>query len=90
MEMVKQLAKIRVTVDSFYHRVQFDDWLAGGEVEYKGRTYYWSAQDGNYGFGWEIEAVTEEDWSDIPKDKSDEIITLIEKCLCRHRTEYVF
>lgn len=90
MEMIERLAKIRVTVDSFYHRDQFDDWLAGGTVEDKGKTYYWSAQDSNYGFGWEIEAVTEKDWSDIPKDKSKEVITLIEKCLYAHRAEYVF
>ena len=90
MQMIERLAKIRVTVDSFYHREQFDDWLAGRTVEDKGKTYYWSAQDSNYGFGWEIEAVTEEDWSDIPDDESNEMIALIEKCLCAHRAEYVF
>ena len=90
MKMIERVAKIRVTVDGLYHRDQFDDWLAGGTVQDKGKTYYWSAQDSNYGFGWEIEPVTEEDWSDIPKDKSNEIITLIEKCLYKHRAEYVF
>lgn len=90
MKMIEQVAKIWVTVDALYHRDQFDDWLAGGTVQDKGKTYYWSAQDSNYGFGWEIEPVTEEDWSDIPKDKSNEIIRLIEKCLYEHRTECVF
>ena len=90
MKMIERVTKIRVTVDGLYHRDQFDDWLAGGTVQDKGKTYYWSAQDSNYGFGWEIEPVTEEDWSDIPKDKSNEIITLIEKCLYKHRAEYVF
>jgi len=79
-----------VTIDSKYHRDQFDDWLAGGKIEYGDKGYYWSAQNSSYGFGWEIEPVTEEDWSDIPKDKSNEIITLIEKCLYKHRTEYGF
>jgi len=90
VKMIERVTKIRVTVDGLYHRDQFDDWLAGGTVQDKGKTYYWSAQDSNYGFGWEIEPVTEEDWSDIPKDKSNEIITLIEKCLYKHRAEYVF
>jgi hypothetical protein len=79
-----------VTVDSKYHRDQFDDWLAGGKVEYEDRRYYWSAQNNGCGFGWEIEPVSEDDWTDIPKDKSNEIIRLIEKCLYQHRTEYVF
>ena len=83
-------AHISVTIDSKYHRDQFDDWLAGGKVEYKDKGYYWSAQNSSYGFGWEIERVTEDDWIDIPKDKFNEIITLIEKCLDEHRTEYVF
>jgi hypothetical protein len=90
VKMIERVAKIRVTVDGLYHRDQFDDWLAGGTVQDKEKTYYWSAQDSNYGFGWEIEPVTAEDWSDIPKDKSNEIITLIEKCLYKHRAEYVF
>jgi hypothetical protein len=88
--MIERVAEIRVTIDGLYHRGQFDDWLAGGTVQDKAKTYYWSAQDSNYGFGWEIEPVTEEDWSDIPKDKSNEIITLIRKCLYKHRAEYVF
>ena len=82
--------RISVTIDSKYHRDQFDDWLAGGKVEYKDKGYYWSAQNSGHGFGWEVEPVTEEDWSDIPKDRYKEIITLIEKSLYEHRTEYVF
>jgi len=42
---------IKIIIDSQYHRKQFDDWLAGGKAEYKGKTYYWSAQNNNYGFG---------------------------------------
>jgi hypothetical protein len=81
---------LTIVLDSQYHRNQFDDFLAGGTVEEKGKTYYWSAQDSNYGFGWEIEPVTEEDWSHIPKDRANEIITLIEKSLHEHRAEHVF
>jgi len=88
--MIEQVARLRVIVDSLYHRHQFDDWLAGGKIDYRNEIYYWIAQNSNYGFGWEIEPVTEKDWSDIPKDKFNEIITLIEKCLYEHRTEYVF
>jgi len=81
---------IKIIIDSQYHRDQFDDWLAGGIVEDKGKTYYWSAQDSNYGFGWEIEPVTEDDWDDVSEDEFNKIITLVEKCLYEHRTEYVF
>jgi hypothetical protein len=81
---------IKIIIDSQYHRGQFDDWLAGGIVEDKGKTYYWSAQDSNYGFGWEIEPVTEDDWDDVSEDEFNKIITLVEKCLYEHRTEYVF
>lgn len=81
---------ISVTVDLKYHRDQFEDWLAGGKVEYRDKRYYWSAQNSSYGFGWEIEPITEDDWIDIPKEKSNEIITLIEKCLYEHRTVYAF
>ena len=82
--------KIFIIVDSKYQRVQFNDWLAGGTVESKGKTYYWSAQDSNYGFGWEIEPIAEEDWNDISEDQFDKISTLIEKCLYEHKTEYDF
>jgi len=90
VKMIEQVAKIRVTVDALYYRDQFEDWLAGGKVYYKDRPYFWVAQNSDYGFGWETDPVTEEDWSDIPKDRFNEIVTLIEKCLYEHRTEYVF
>jgi len=82
--------KISIILDSKYYRSYFDDWLAGGKVEYKGKTYYWSAQDSNYGFGWQIEPVAEDDWNDISDDDYDKIITLIEKCLYKHINEYTF
>lgn len=81
---------ISITIDSKYHRSQFDDWLAGGKAEYKGKTYYWSAQNSNYGFGWEIEPVPEENWNNISEDEFNKIITLIEKCLYEYKTEYTF
>ena len=79
---------VAVNIHLRYHREQFDDWLAGGDFCYKGGRYYWSAQDSNYGFGWEIEPIAEEDWNDISEDELNEIIKLIEKCLYEHRTEY--
>ncbi|KPK89403.1 hypothetical protein AMJ80_09855 [bacterium SM23_31] len=81
---------ISVTIDSKYHRGQFDDYLSGGKIEYKGKIYYWSAQDSNYGFGWEVEPITEEDWSGLDEGEFNELINLIEKCLYEHQTEYVF
>ena len=81
---------IKITIDSQYYRNQFDDWLAGGTVEDKGKTYYWSAQDSNYGFGWEIEPIAKDDWNNISDDELNKIITSIEKCLYEHKTEYVF
>lgn len=82
--------KVFITIDSKYHRGQFDDWLAGGKVEYRHETYYWSAENSNYGVGWEIEPVSEEDWANIPEDKFDSIISLIESCLYQHQAEYAF
>ena len=82
--------KIKIIVDIHYHRSQSDDWLAGGRLESKGKTYYWSAEDNNYGFGWEIEPISEHDWSGISKDEYNRITQLIEKCLYEHTTEYVF
>lgn len=79
---------ILVTIYSEYHRSQFDDWLADGAVEFEGKTYYWSAQDSNYGFGWEIEPIGEEP-SCLDEDKFDELASIVEGCLHRHRTEYV-
>jgi len=81
---------IKIMIDSQYHRDQFDDWLAGGKVEYKRKTYYWYAQNSNYGFNWEIEPITEEDWNDISEHGFNKIITLIEKCFYEHKIEYVF
>lgn len=81
---------IYVTIDSMYHRCQFDDWLAGGKIEIKQKTYYWSAQNNNYGFGWEIEPVTEEDWDDVPDDESNEIMSAIQKCILKHTSRYRF
>jgi len=81
--------RISITIDLKYHRDQFDDQLAGGKVEYKRKTYYWSAQDSNYGFGWEIEPITEEDWSGLDEDEFNELMRVIERCLCEHKTEYV-
>jgi YHS domain-containing protein len=79
---------VKVTIDSKYHRQQFDDWLAGGKIEYKGKTYYWSAQNSNNGFGWEVEPITEEDWNNVSKDEFNKITMSIEQCLYEHRTEY--
>ncbi|MEW6614473.1 MAG: hypothetical protein AB1401_03230 [Thermodesulfobacteriota bacterium] len=81
---------LKITIDSQYYRGQFDDWLAGGKVEYKGRTYYWSAQNSNYGFGWEIQPVSEKDWANIAEDTFNKFIGFIERCLYEHRIEYVF
>jgi len=78
-----------ITIDSKYHRGQFDDWLAGGKIEYKGKIYYWSAHNNNYGLGWEIEPVNEEDWNNIVEDEFNKIIKFIERCLYEHKIEYV-
>jgi hypothetical protein len=80
--------QIMANIESLYHRDQFDDWLAGGSISYKGRRYYWSAQNSNYGFGWEVEPISEEDWNDVPEDEFNGIMTLIERYLYEHKTEY--
>lgn len=80
--------QITINVDSKYHREQFDDWLAGGSIEYNGKTLYWSALDSNYGYGWEIEPISEEKWNIIPEERYKQIIEIIEKCLTKHKTEY--
>ena len=82
--------KISVNIDSKYQRDQFDDYLAGGKVEYMGEVYHWSAQDSNYGFGWEVEPVDEDDWRDIREDEFSAITRLIERCLCEHKAEFRF
>jgi len=81
--------RVLITIDSKYHRGGFDDWLAGGRVEYEGKTYYWAAQDSNYGFGWEIEPLSEEDWCIIAEEEFNKIIDLVESYLYQHRTEYL-
>ena len=81
---------IVLNVDAKYHRDQFDDWLAGGDVYYRRRRYYWCAQNSNYGVGWEIEPITEEDWNNLPEYECNKIFKLIEQSLDRHRTGYVF
>lgn len=81
--------KVSVTIESKYHRSQFDDWLAGGKVEYRGKIYYWSADNSNYGFGWEIQPVSEEDWGDITEIEFYKIINLIEDCLYKHQMEHI-
>ena len=86
--MVKNV--IKIIIDSQYHRNQFDDWLSGGKVEYKGKTYYWSAQNSNYGFGWEVDPITEEDWRNISEDEFNGIIELIGRCLYEHKSEFRF
>ncbi len=82
--------KILITIDSRYHRDQFDDWLVGCKVEYKKETYYRSALNSNYGFGWKIQPVSEEDWANIAEDTFNKILDIIENCLSEHRIEYVF
>ena len=79
-----------ITVDCRYHRDEFDDWLAGGSVEYSGRKFHWAAYDANYGFGWEIDPTADEDWDGVSEQEADKILTLIRKCLYQHKTEYVF
>jgi hypothetical protein len=79
---------LTIIIDSKYYRHQFDDWLAGGTVEYKGKTYCWSAQNSNYGFGWEVDPITEEDWSSLDEEEFNELMKIIEKCLYKHENEY--
>ena len=89
-EIMREEMRIALNVDMKYHRDQFDDWLGGGDVYYKGRQYCWCAQNSNYGFGWEVEPITEEDWDDMSDDEISEIIDLIKDCLYKHGKEYVF
>ena len=79
---------ITVIIDSKYHRTRLDDWIAGGKVEFKGKTYCWSAEDSGYGFGWEIEPVSEEDWIEIEENEYRKIEDCIKQCLTRHQSEY--
>lgn len=77
---------INVTIDSKYYREQFDDWLAGGKVDYKRKTYYWSARSACY--GWEVEPLKEKDWYDLSEEELKNIFKLIEECICEHKTNY--
>ena len=79
-----------VIVDSKYHREQFDDWLSGGTVIYGGKTYYWNACDSGNGYGWEVEVIHGQDGENLDEDVFDQIVSLIEKALCKHETEYTF
>lgn len=75
-----------VTVDSQYYRKQFEDWLAGGTVEYRAKTYYWAAEDVRY--GWQVEPVDEEHWGDIEEAERHQIAAVIMECLCKHESRY--
>jgi hypothetical protein len=77
---------VNVIIDSKYYREQFDDWLAGGKVDYKRKTYYWSAREGC--LGWEIEIMEDREWCDLSDKELKNIINSIEKCLRRHKTVY--
>jgi hypothetical protein len=38
-------------------------------------------------FGWEIEPINEEDWRDITEEEFNQITSLVEECLYKHKTE---
>lgn len=82
-----QAQNVVVTVDSQYYRKRFEDWLAGGTVEYKDKTYYWAAEDVRY--GWEIEPIDEQHWGDIEEAEHWQIADFIIQCLCKHESRYV-
>ncbi len=77
---------INVEINSKYYREQFDDWLAGGMIEYQGKIYYWSARNSYY--GWEIEPIREKDWYKFSYEEFNEIIAATEECLYKYKTEY--
>ena len=81
---------VRIVIERQYYREQFDDWLAAGTFVHKSKSYPWSAQNNNCGFGWEIEPVSEGDWDEVGEDELGDIVPLIETCLQGHRTEYAF
>jgi hypothetical protein len=81
---------IKIIIDNKYYRNQFDDWLAGGKVEFKDKTYFWMARDSNYGFGWEIEPISETNWDDFSDKDFNEIIELINNCLYEQKNEFIF
>jgi len=82
--------RIRINIDSIYYRSQFDDYLAGGSVEFNGGKYYWTARNSNNGFCWEIDPIIEDSWRDISENDFNKINELIEKSLIEHKTDYIF
>lgn len=81
--------QVIVNVETKQYRDQFDDRVAGGKVEYRGSIYYWSAEDSNYGFGWEVSRITDEDWVNLDESECSELLKFIKICLCEHKIEYV-
>jgi hypothetical protein len=75
-----------VVINSKYYREQFDDWLAGGKIEYKRRIYYWSARNSNY--GWEIEPIKDKDWYNLSDKEFNKIITFIKECIHGQKTDH--
>ena len=73
--------RISLTSEPIHYRRQFDDYLGGGKIEVRGKTCYWSAHDSGYGFGWEIEPITEDEWNDITEDEFNEITAFIKNAL---------
>jgi hypothetical protein len=88
---VGKAKNVAVTVDSQCYRKQFDDWLSGGTVEYKDKTYYWAAEDVRYGWDIEpiIEPIDEEHWGDIQEAERCQIVDFIIQCLCKHKLRYI-
>jgi hypothetical protein len=84
---MRRTKNVVVTVDSQYYRKQFDDWLSGGTVEYKDKTYYWSAEDVRY--GWEIEPINEEHWEDLEEAERCQIVNFVMHCLHNHEVRYL-
>ena len=80
----------RVMINSQYYRDQFDDYLAGGTIEFNNEKYYWSAINYNNGFGWEIDPIIEDSWNDITEIDFNELMEIIEESLIEHKSEYVF
>jgi hypothetical protein len=83
-------ALFTVVIESKYRREQFEDWLAGGTVEYNGQTFYWEARDGCAGFGWDIAPINQKNWDAISEEEYDGIMEVIEKALNAHETHHVF
>jgi len=73
---------IRIAIDSQYYRDQFDDWLAVGRVECGNKTCYWSAENSNNGFGWDITPLSEDDWEDFDETQLNTILGYIQRICC--------